>query len=134
LKINQKLLLIVNDLSNFGRLKRCSLVVSHKNKICGDKVKIYLNIKKKKIDNIKYHLNSCLFCHASTSVLVKIIKKKDVNYCKKFVKKILDIEFGNTNLKKNFKYLNFLLNKKHLIRKDCILVPFYAINKINIKK
>ncbi len=131
--MNKKLLSIVKDLSDFGRLKKCSLVVSHKNKICGDKVKIYLNIKKNKIDNIKYHLNSCLFCHASTSVLVKIIKKKDVNYCIKFVKEILDNEFGKKNFKKKFKYLNFLLNKKNLSRKDCIYVPIYAINKINKK-
>ncbi len=131
--MNKKLLSIVKDLSDFGRLKKCSLVVSHKNKICGDKVKIYLNIKKNKIDNIKYHLNSCLFCHASTSVLVKIIKKKNVNYCIKFVKEILDNEFGKKNFKKKFKYLNFLLNKKNLSRKDCIYVPIYAINKINKK-
>jgi len=131
--MNKKLLSIVNDLSDFGRLKKCSLVVSHKNKICGDKVKIYLNIKKNKIDNIKYHLNSCLFCHASTSVLVKIIKKKDINYCIKFVKEILDNEFGKTNCKRKFKHLNFLLNKKNLSRKDCIYVPIYAINKINKK-
>jgi len=131
--MNKKLLSIVNDLSDFGRLKKCSLVVSHKNKICGDKVKIYINIKKNKIDNIKYHLNSCLFCHASTLVLVKIIKKKNINYCIKFVKEILDNEFGTTNFKKKFKYLNFLLDKKNLSRKDCIYVPIYAINKINKK-
>jgi len=131
--MNQKLLSIVNDLSDFGRLKKYSLVVSHKNKICGDKVKIYLNIKKKKIDNIKYYLNSCLFCHASTAALVKIIKKKNISYCKKFVKQILDSEFGTINFKKKFKYLDFLLNKKNLIRKDCIYVPLYAINKINKK-
>ena len=131
--MNKKLLSIVKDLSDFGRLKKCSLIVSHKNKICGDKVKIYLNIKKNKIDNIKYHLNSCLFCHASTSVLVKIIKKKDINYCIKFVKEILNNPFGKTNFKKKFRYLNFLLNKKNLSRKDCIYVPIYAINKINKK-
>ena len=131
--MNKKLLSIVNDLSDFGRLKNCSLVVSHKNKICGDKVKIYLNIKKNKIDNIKYHLNSCLFCHASTSVLVKIIKKKNIYYCQKFVRKLLSSQFGKTNLKKRYKHLNFLLNKKHSLRKDCIYVPIYAINKINKK-
>jgi len=131
--MNKKLLLIVNDLSDFGRLKKCSLVVSHKNKICGDKVKIYLNIKKNKIDDIKYNLNSCLFCHASTSIIVKIIKKKDINFCIKFVKKILDNEFGKINFKKKLKYLNFLFNKKNLSRKDCIYVPIYAINKINKK-
>jgi len=131
--MNKKLLSIVNDLSDFGRLKKCSLVVSHKNKICGDKVRIYLNIKKNKIDNIKYHLNSCLFCHASTSVLVKIIKKKDINYCIKFIKEILDNEFGKINFNKKFKYLNFLLNKKNLLRKDCLYVPIYAINKIKKK-
>jgi len=131
--MNKKLLTIINDLSDFGRLKKCSLVVSHKNKICGDKVKIYLNIKKNKIDNIKYHLNSCLFCHASTSVLVRIIKKKDINYCIKFIKEILDNEFGKTNFKRKFKYLSFLLNKKNLSRKDCLYVPIYAINKINKK-
>jgi len=131
--MNKKLLSIVNDLSDFGRLKKYSLVVSHKNRICGDKVKIYLNIKKNKINNVKYHLNSCLFCHASTSVLVKIIKKKNINYCIKFVKEILDNEFSKKNFKKKFKYLNFLLNKKNLSRKDCIYVPIYAINKINKK-
>ena len=131
--MNKKLLSIVNDLSDFGRLKKCSLVVSHKNRICGDKVKIYLNIKKNKINNVKYHLNSCLFCHASTSVLVKIIKKKDINYCIKFVKEILDNKFNKKKFKKKFKYLNFLLNKKNLSRKDCIYVPIYAINKINKK-
>ena len=131
--MNKKLLSIVNDLSDFGRLKNCSLVVFHKNKICGDKVKIYLNIKKNKIDNIKYHLNSCLFCHASTSVLVKIIKKKNINYCQRFVKKLLSSQFGKTNLKKRYKHLNFLFSKKHSLRKDCIYVPIYAINKINKK-
>jgi len=131
--MNKKLLSIVKDLGDFGRLKKCSLIVSHKNKICGDKVKIYLNIKKNKIDNIKYHLNSCLFCHASTSVLVKKNKKKNVNYCIKFVKEILDNEFGKKIFKKKFKYLNFLFNKKNLSRKDCIYVPIYAINKINKK-
>jgi len=131
--MNKKLISIVKDLKDFGRLKKCSLVVSHKNKICGDKVKIYLNIKKNKINNIKYHLNSCLFCHASTSVLIKIIKKKDINYCMKFVKEILDNEFGKTNFKRKFKYLNFLFNKKNLARKNCLYVPIHAINKINKK-
>jgi len=131
--MNKKLLSFVNDLSDFGRLKKCSLVVSHKNKICGDKVKIYLNIKKNKIEKIKYHLNSCLFCHASTSVLVKIIKKKNISYFIKFVREILDNEFGKTNFKRKFKYLNFLLKKKNLSRKDCLYVPIYAINKINKK-
>jgi len=131
--MNKRILSIVNDLDDYGRLKKCSLIVSHKNKICGDKVKIYLNIKKNKIDNIKYHLNSCLFCHASTSVLVKIIKKKNISYCQKFIKKILHSEFGKTNLKKRYKLLNILLNKKYILRKDCIYVPIYAINKINKK-
>jgi len=124
------LLSIVNNLSDFGRLKKYSLLVSHKNKICGDKVKIYLNIKKNKIDNIKYHLNACLFCHASTSLIVKIIKKKDINYCIKIVKEILNSEFGKTNFKNKLKHLNFLFNKKNFTRKDCIYVPIYAINKI----
>jgi len=129
----KKLLSIMSDLSDFGRIKKCSLVVSHKNKICGDKVKIYLNIKKNKIDRVKYHLNSCLFCHASTSVIVKIIKKKSIHHCIKFVKEILDSEFGTVNFNRKFKHLNFLFNKKNLTRKDCIYVPIYAINKINKK-
>ena len=60
-------------------------------------------------------------------------KKKNISYCKKFVKQILDSEFGTINFKKKFKYLNFLLNKKNLSRKDCLYVPIYAINKINKK-
>jgi len=131
--MNKKIACLINNLNNYGKLKKYTVKVSHKNNVCGDRVEIYLKIRKNKISDIKYTLNSCILCHASTEVLINIIKKKKINYCQKIVKKLLHSKFEKLNLKKKFKHLNFLFNKKNSLRKDCIYVPFYAINKINKK-
>ena len=47
---------------------------SLKGKKCGDKIKVELEIKDKKIKNMYYETESCIFCQASASVISKYVK------------------------------------------------------------
>ncbi len=112
--IDQKILNLASDTSNFGLKNRSQFYASHKNKKCGDKIKIELEIKNNKVKKMYYETESCILCQASASLLSKNIKNT-------FVKEVDKIIFS-----KKFKSL---LSKKYLARKDCIMLPYQAIKK-----
>ena len=102
-----------------------------KNSICGDEIQIKLIIKKNKIVDFAYQEKSCVYCQASASLLSKISinKSKDIinNLCKDAES---FFEQKNFALKKKWKSLGRLFKEKNLKRKECILLPFKAYNKI----
>ena len=63
---------------------------------------------------MRYETESCIFCQASASVLAKHIKKNKVKNIK------------NLTSFKNFK---FLLSKRYLSRKECVMLPIDAVKK-----
>ena len=111
--IDKKVFDLALDTSNYG-LKKTKHYASLKNKKCGDRIEVSLNIKNKKIKRMYYETESCLFCKASASLFSKKIKNIDIN---KIDKIIFTIKF------------NPLLSKKYLSRKDCIMLPYYALKK-----
>ena len=102
------------DSSNWGLRNKSKYISSLKNKKCGDKITVELEIKNKKIQRMYYETESCIFCQASAS----IISNKAKNMMLKNLDKII--------ISKRFK---FLLSKKYLNRKDCIMLPFEALKK-----
>lgn len=102
-----------------------------KNSICGDEIQIKLIIEKNKIVDFAYQEKSCVYCQASASLLSKISinKSKDIinNLCKDAESYF---EQKNFALKKKWKSLGRLFKEKNLKRKECILLPFKAYNKI----
>ena len=102
-----------------------------KNSICGDEIQIKLIIEKNKIVDFAYQEKSCVYCQASASLLSKISinKSKDIinNLCKDAESYF---EQKNFALKKKWKSLGRLFKAKNLKRKECILLPFKAYNKI----
>ena len=113
--IDQKILNLASDTSNFGLKYKSKYFASHKNKKCGDKIKVELEIKNNKVKKIYYETESCIFCQASASLISKNIKNT-------FIKNLDKIIFSH-----KFK---FLLSKKYLSRKDCILLPYQALKKV----
>jgi nitrogen fixation NifU-like protein len=63
---------------------------------------------------MRYETESCIFCQASASILAKYIKKNKV----KNIKNLMSFQ--------NFK---FLLSKRYLSRKECVMLPIDAIKK-----
>ena len=112
--IDSKILEFAQDISSYGLKNTSKKFASIKNKKCGDKIKVELEVKNKIIKNMRYETESCIFCQASASVLAKHIKKNKVKNIK------------NLTSFQNFK---FLLSKRYLSRKECVMLPIDAIKK-----
>ena len=73
------ILKIASDTKNYGLKNKSSFKASGKNKLCGDKITIELDISAGKIKRMFYETESCLFCQASASLLSKVIKSVEIN-------------------------------------------------------
>ena len=114
--INQQIIKIAADTSNYGIKNNKNFISTSRNKICGDKITVELEIKKNIIKKMSYETESCVFCQASASLLSKSIKNKNT--------KKLTIFIGTIKKNKTFKKL---LEKKERI--NCIMLPFEALQK-----
>ena len=114
--INQQVIKFAADTANYRIKKNSNFVATCKNKICGDKITVELEITKKIIKKMNYETESCIFCQASASLLSKSVKNKDITS----LSKVLDSAMKNNNFKK-------LLNNKE--RVNCVMLPFITLQK-----
>ena len=94
--ITNEIIKIASNTKNVGCENRYTFKSNLKNSLCGDKIKIELMIKKKRINSMKYETEACVYCEASASLLAKKIKNldiytviKDLNFLKNVFTKIL---------------------------------------------
>ena len=129
--MNLEIINIAADTKNNKDIKNHTHFIKLKNSICGDEIQIKLIIKGEKITNIGYQTDSCIYCQASASLLSKISKNskrgKIIKLCDE-AKSFFDKD--DKNLIKNLKIFSKLLVTENLSRKDCILLPFKAMEKI----
>lgn len=126
-----EILNIASDTENNRDLRNHTHFSKLKNSMCGDEIQIKLIIKDDKIIDFGYQGQSCIYCQASVSLLSKI----SINNNKNKINGLCDdaTSFFNGNLgiiDKKWLYFKKLFNKKNLIKKDCILLPFKALKKI----
>ena len=126
-----KILQIASNTENNKVIKDHTHKAMHKNSICGDQMEISLKVKENKIVDFGYQCKSCIYCQASASLLSKISmnskKDKIIKLCNEAK---LFFDKDEENLNKNLKLFSKLFLKKNLSRKDCILLPFKAMEKI----
>ena len=129
--MNLEILKIASNTKNFKDIKKFTHYSKSKNPLCGDEIQIKLVINNQKITDFGYQGKSCIYCQATASILSnKLLNFKTT--------KIRDLcEYANTyfsvnqnNLKKEWRFLDKLLSQKNTARKQCILLPFNALNKI----
>ena len=125
---------IASDTENFKDIKNYTNSSSSKNPLCGDEIHIKLIIKNQKIIDFGYQGNSCVYCQATSSLL----SKKLVNWTTFKINDLCDyvknyFDQKDDILDKKWKFLEKLLNKKNLSKKECILLPFNALKKIVVK-
>ena len=128
--ITSEIVKIASNSKNVGLTNKYTFKSSLKNSLCGDKIKLELDIKKSILNSMKYETESCVYCEASASLLALKIKKlntktivKELNLLKKAIKD------EKRNLPTNFKDFKILINKKNLKRINCINLPFDAVLK-----
>ena len=102
-----------------------------KNPLCGDEIQIKLVIKDDKIIDFGYQGNSCIYCQASASLLSNIsinTKKSKLNELCNDVKSYFE---GNLKIiDSKWMSLKKLFKKENISRKECILLPFKALERI----
>ena len=129
--MNLEIINIAANTKNNKDIKNHTHFIKLKNSICGDEIQIKLIIKGEKVTNIGYQTDSCIYCQASASLLSKISmnskKDKIIKLCNEAK---LFFDKDEENLNKNLKLFSKLFVKKNLSRKDCILLPFKAMEKI----
>ena len=115
--INSEIIRIASDTTNNGIKKKSNLIATLKNKTCGDKITIEIEISNNKIQKMSYETEACVFCQASASLLSKIIKKSDIESVQNDINEINMLYKNKKNfLKKNISHLENYLRKN--TRKD----------------
>ena len=129
--INPEIIKIASDTSNYGIKENSNLVSTSKNKICGDKITVEIEISDNRIERMSYETESCIFCQASASLLSKIIKRSNIENLRDDISEII-ISRKNKKilLKKKYKSFRKLFQQKYNERFDCIFLPFNALLKV----
>ena len=72
------ILKIASDTENMKKLENFTHSALKKNPMCGDYIKLKINLKKNIIKDVGYETKSCIYCQASASLITKnIINKND---------------------------------------------------------
>ena len=114
--INPQIIKFATDTSNYGIKKNSNFIATSKNKICGDKITVEVEITKKIIKKMNYETDSCIFCQASASLLSKSIKNKNKNSILSFL----------SGLVRNKEFKNLLKNKERI---NCVMLPLQTLQK-----
>ncbi|MEM1557528.1 MAG: iron-sulfur cluster assembly scaffold protein [Thermoproteota archaeon] len=63
---------------NYGEIENADIVSEETDYSCGDRVKLYFKIEDNRILEAKFTSEACLFCNASTSMLLDLVKGKTI--------------------------------------------------------
>tara|TARA_B100001057_G_C22433524_1_gene788381 strand:+ start:157 stop:543 length:387 start_codon:yes stop_codon:yes gene_type:complete len=124
--IDSKLLRMASNTRFYGLKNNYTYKTNLKNSKCGDKISIEISLKKNIIKEIRYETEACIFCQASASTLASIAKNTSFDKLKINLNKYLNL---SKKIPRKFDNLAFLLKKKYMSRKDCVLLPFKAFYK-----
>ena len=126
-----KILKIASNTDNNKNINNHTHHSKLKNPLCGDEIQIKLVIKDDKIIDFGYQGNSCIYCQASASLLSNIsinTKKSKLNELCNDVKSYFE---GNLKIiDSKWMSLKKLFKMKNISRKECILLPFKALERI----
>ena len=129
--ISSEIIKIASDTSNCGLKKNTDNIATSKNKLCGDKITVEIELLNDKIEKMSYETESCIFCQASASLLANIIKRSNIESLRNDVTEI-SMSYKNKKivLKKKYKPFRKLFQLKYKERFSCILLPFNALLKV----
>ena len=125
-----EILKIASDTENHKVLTDSTHSSKGKNPLCGDEMKISLEVKNNKVLDFAYQCKTCIYCQASASVLSKFSINKSLEKITEIIA-FVDEFFQNTNVKfpREWKQFEKLFKKKNISRKECILLPFKTLAK-----
>ncbi|MEM3426575.1 MAG: iron-sulfur cluster assembly scaffold protein [Thermoproteota archaeon] len=64
--------------ANYGVIENADIVLEETDYSCGDKLRMFFKLEGKRIMDVKFTSEACLFCNASASLLADLVKGKTV--------------------------------------------------------
>ena len=128
--ISTEVIKMASDTSNYGIKRKSNYIATCKNKICGDKITVEIEISNNIVKKMYYETESCIFCQASASLLSKLIKKSNIQQLSLDIKNIKMLyKKKNIILKNKYKSFKKLFQLKYKKRFNCVMLPFNALLK-----
>ena len=124
--ISSEIIKIASDTSNYGIKKKSNYIATTKNRICGDKITVEIEMSKNIIKKMYYETESCIFCEAAASLLSRVIKK---NTIKEFLLLANRVKKKKIILAKKYQPFKKLFNSRYKERINCVMLPFDALRK-----
>ena len=119
------ILKIASDTKNMKKLENFTHSALKKNPMCGDYIKLKINLKKNIIKDIGYETKSCIYCQASASLITKNIINKNLNSVIRKIK-LINKFYNDQEIYIKGKLFK-IFNKKNYKRRNCIYLPISAI-------
>ena len=128
--ISHSIIKFAADITNYGLRKNSNYIATCKNKICGDKITVEIEMSNNIVKKMYYETESCIFCQASASLLSKLIKKSNIQQLSLEINniKMLD-KRKNIILKNKYRCFKKLFQLKYKERFNCVMLPFNALLK-----
>ena len=129
-----KILEIASNTENHKVIKNHTHQSKNKNPLCGDEMEISLIVKGNIVQDIGYQCRSCVYCHASVSLLSRWVMQVPIEKISDFVSKaefFFDENFDKlkkVNIK-DLKDFKKIMNSENISRKECLLLPFKTLSK-----
>ena len=125
-----EILKIASDTKNHKDLDKCTHSSKFKNPLCGDYIEIGVIVKNNQILDFAYKCKACVYCQASASLVSKLSINKSLEKIKEISNFAYNF-FENTDqiFPTEWKKLEKIFNKKNILRKECILLPFKTLVK-----
>ncbi len=125
-----EVLKIASNCNNNKVVKNFTHYSKHKNSLCGDQIEITFKIKDEMIIDFGYQSKACIYCEASASLISRKSLKKTKNSIRQLIKLLKNWPIKtDINFPKEWKEFKKLFNKKNIARKECLLLPFKALEK-----
>ena len=128
--ISRKIIKFASNSKNSGLYNNYTHKSSVKNSLCGDKIKVEIIAKDKKITSMRYEAESCILCEASASLVAKKMKNYYLKNLQKDIKILKDkIISKKTNFPSKFKEYKYFTTKNNISRAKCVTLPLDALLK-----
>lgn len=115
---------------NFRKIDNTELVATVNNPTCGDEVTIYIKHKDDVITDASFQAQACAICKSSASVLTEYVKNRRLTEMKELSKSFLQFveDWRTSHIDASFHLFSAL--KEFPTRKNCLLLPWRALNKL----
>ena len=119
------------DPKNYGKPESASHKSEGYNPLCGDKVKVYLDVKEGIIEDVHFEGSGCAISKASASVMTTILKNRTVKDAKQIFRSFQEMITSDVNteidLEKVGKMAVFAGVREFPTRVKCAGLPWHTV-------